>query len=720
MKNSKYIKSFVAQQNSSDCGAACLLTLVRYYGGDYSFYRIREICGTTNIGATLLGLKYGATCIGFTAQGAEANGISDLIEHSKPCILAVIVDMTQLHYVVCYGLVNGKFIISDPARGVLEMTESELDAIWTKKCLLLEPNELFERKKTISNRKEKWLLSLIKEDFGILGASIAIGLVMSVLGMVMAVFSQKLVDDVLPSHNTSKFIAGIVFVFIILLANVVISALRDKLLISQSRNFNNRIIRFFFGKLLNLPKAFFDTHKTGDIVARLNDTRRIQSVIGTIAGETIINMLVLLVSIAFLFIFSWKVALVAVLCMPVYYWIISRNNKLVISQQRDVMGSYAMTESGFINTIGGISDIKSFSQQPSFLKLNGALYETFQNRIFSLGQTKISIGIWAGIVGSVIQIGIIVLCCILVFDDAMTTGELIAIISISGSLFPAVANLALVMIPINEARVAFDRMYEIVDAKEEVSANNDDNNELTTDCLETKNLSFRLVGRRRIFEKISLKFKKGTITCIVGESGCGKSTFCQVLERFYVPEEGEILLDEIPAPSIPIDKWRNLISVVPQEIYLYNGTVLENICFGKIPKDINDVVYFCQKYGFDKFIAELPAGLATLVGEEGINLSGGQKQFIAFARALYKGGSILILDEMTAAMDRRTEKHICTLLDFLRKDHIIIFITHRLETASKLGDNIVVMEAGKIVAQGSHEDLMKSENFYSEYWKSLI
>ena len=218
---------------------------------------------------------------------------------------------------------------------------------------------------------------------------------------------------------------------------------------------------------------------------------------------------------------------------------------------------------------------------------------------------------------------------------------------------------------------------------------------------------------------MSLAFESGTITSIVGESGCGKSTLCQILERFYAPEEGSILIDGKPVSDIPLELWRSLVSFVPQQTYLYNGTVLENICFGKIPKDLNEIVLFCQRYGFDTFLSELPNGLGTLVGEEGINLSGGQSQLVSFARALYKPSKILILDEMTAAMDRRTEKHICKLLDELRKDHIIIFVTHRLETARLLSDRIVVMEGGSVKAQGTHEQLMKTDNFYSEYWRSI-
>mgnify|MGYP003487795890 CR=1 FL=1 len=720
MNLSKYKKFFVPQHDTSDCGAACLLTIIRYYGGDVSLYRLRELCGTSNAGATLLGLLQGANSVGFDSEGAEAEGVQDLIEHGRPCVLAVVANEMFYHYVVCFQYEKGYFLISDPAKGLVELSSLELEKIWTKKCLLLKPNSNFVRSEDLEGAKKKRLLFLIKEDIGLIVPSIMLGLIIAILSLVMAVFSQKLVDDILPSQDKSKFLLGIILVLFLLLTNVIVAALRGRLLITQERRFNNRIFSFFFEKLLHLPKSFFDMRKVGDIVTRLNDTRRIQRVISTLVSDVVINLLIIITSFIALLFYSWEVTIVSFISMPVFYWIVSSKKKKITCQQSDVMNSFAICESGFINTINGISEIKCYSQENNFFWNNKRLYILAQDKVFNLGETKINIGVWAGICSTFIQIGIIAICSVLVFLGSLSIGELLAIIGITGTMFPAVANLSIVLIPINEARVAFERMNEVIDTNSEPNVKYKKNRDIEANLLELNNVSFRFVGRNRLLENISIQFRKGIITCIVGESGCGKSTLCQLLERFYMQEKGDIFLNGENASKISLSEWRNTISFIPQDVFVFNGTVLENICFGSVPENICDVEKFCERYGFDKFFVELPNGLGTLIGEDGINLSGGQKQLIAFARALYRSSSILVLDEITASMDRKMEKHICSLLKHLCSEYIIIFITHRLETARGLADNIVVIESGHISAQGSHDELMLSDNFYSKYWNSLM
>lgn len=716
-------RSFVEQHDMTDCGAACLLMLVRYYGGDSSIMHLRELSGTSNTGTTLLGLCQAARTMGFNSDGVKIDDIDELRIHNHPCILAVVAEQIFTHYLVCYGYKNGKYIIGDPAKGIVEMKNEELCKIFTFNCLTLEPNKQFEYKESISKKKKSWIIGLVHEDYGLLFSSLVIGIITTMMGMAMTLFSQKLIDDILPAKDTLKLIVGLCAVLCLTIFSVLLSALRSKLLITQRKDFNNRIIRFFFNKMLRMPKSYFDTRKIGDMLSRLGDTGRIQSIIVSLTGNTIISVLVVLIYTAFLFYFSWKIALIAILCSPVFFWIIASTNKNIIRGQKEVMSSSAISQSAFINTIEGIAEIKSFSRQDIFLGNNCNVYANLQDKIFALGRIQIGIGINAGLFSTIVQTGLIAICSAFVLKDDMTIGVLMAVITISSTIFSNVSGLAMIMIPINEAKVAFERMFEFVDSPEDNNTNDsdgqEDNKKFDAEVLSVKNLSFRFIGRKLLLNNLSFLLRKGTITGIVGESGCGKSTLCQLLERFYEPESGSICLDGTDVKDVCMKEWCSMVSFVPQDVFLYNGTVLDNICFGQTPEKLKDVFDFCDKYGFSSYFNELPSGLMTLVGEEGINLSGGQKQLVAFARALYNPCKILILDEMTAAMDRRTEKYICNLLLGLKNDMIILFVTHRLETARMICDRIIVMENGTIQAEGSHSELILTDNFYGDYWNSL-
>ena len=714
-------KAFVLQHESTDCGAAALLSIVRYYGGESSIVHIREISGTSGSGTTMLGLCQAARNMGFEAQGVVADGVDELKEADYPCILNVQIENIFLHYVVCYGYENGQFLIGDPGCGIKEYTESELKEIWNGYCLLLQPTSSFELSDNIKKRKWNWIYSLIRDDLGLLISSLIIGVVTTVIGLSMTLFSQILVDDILPNKNLDKIIAGLSIVLIITLCGVLLSALRSKLILTQNRDFNNRVIRFFLSKLLHLPKLFFDTRKTGDIITRLNDTKRIQSVISYIISSVLIDMIILVVYVLFIFRYSVTIGLITLACSPVIYWIIAKHNKTIIAQQKDVMSSAALCESELINTVEGISDIKSYFRFPFFLEKNCLLNALRQEKGYELGNTNIKISIEAGLFSAIVNVGLIALCSYFVLTDKMTIGVLMAVISIFSTIFAKVSGMATLMIPINEARVIFSRMFEFVDTRENTDETmiSEQPAELKPESLSLDNISFRFIGRKNLFDGLSMEFKKGTITSIVGECGCGKSTLCQILERFYNPDKGRLLLNGNDASMIPLNEWSKMIAFVPQEIFLCNGTLLENICFGEKVESFEEVKDFCEKYGFDRFFRELPEGLFTVIGEGGVKLSGGQKQLVAFARALFRPHSIFILDEMTAAMDRKTESFINDLLIKMKEDHIIICVTHRLDTARQISDRIAVIENGVVAENGSHQELMQTDNYYSQYWKGL-
>ncbi|MFV8355607.1 peptidase domain-containing ABC transporter [Flavobacterium sp. XS1P32] len=714
--NPKHIqKTHTLQLDQSDCGVACLLSIIKLNGGNHSLEKLRELSGTTKQGTTMLGLHQAANQLGFTAEGCKAD-IQALKDHGEPVILHIVIEEQLQHYVVCYEYDELKgFLVGDPAKGIHSLTAPELEKIWVSKtCLTLSPNENFVTAKATSKTQKQYFLELLEADYKLLWFSVIIGVFVAGLGMAMSVFSQKLIDDILPSHNVTKLITGVVLLTVLLLARVGFSMLREFFLLKQSQDFNNRINNQFYSSLLHLPKPFFDTRKIGELVARLNDTQRVQRVIKTLASSLAIDILVSVVSIVFLFTYSWKVAVIAVISLPIYFYIIYRSNKIIIASQKDVMQSYALNESNYIASMQGIATIKNNNRQAVFEKTYGVIFGNFQEKIFNLGKINIQLSWQSGLSSVVFLIGILIYTSIAVFNKEMKLGELMAVLGISGSLLPSIANLALISIPINEAKIAFNRMFEFASIEKE----NEDGATITTlEKIRINNLSFRFTGRSELFSNVNIEIAKGKLTAIVGESGSGKSTLGQILQRFYPFENGEIIVNnQYSLSEIELKTYRDLIGVIPQEITIFNGNVVDNILLGAAETP-EHLMQFIQEYGFDFYFSQLPQGLATILGEEGINLSGGQKQLIALARALYKKPQFLILDEATAAMDRKTERFTTDLLQKIKKDCAVFFISHRLSMLKNIADTIYILENKTISTSGNHPELMETENFYSDYWK---
>jgi ATP-binding cassette subfamily B protein len=681
-------KIIVRQQDETDCGVACLLTLIRYYGGNISMERLRELSGTSKQGTTLLGLYQAAQSVGFDAEGCGAD-ISALIAHGEPVILHVVVNNQMEHFVVCFAYSDNHFVIGDPGKGIVYYTADQLEEIWKSHvCLTLSPSNRFVKTEEITKEKRKWMLRLVHKDFQLLSISVVIGIVIAVLSMTVAVFSQKLIDEIIPDRNYHKLWLGMALVFILLFTRIALSALRQYILYVQSKNFNNRIIRFFYNKLLRLPKSFFDSRKTGDMVARLNDTRRIQTVISTLAGDFIINVLSAIATLFFLLFYSTSIAIALACIIPILIYLVYRFNASIIRSQNEVMVWYAHSESNFIHTIQGIDTIKSFHKQLEFGRTNRFIYNTFQNSILSLGKINIRLSLLSGVLTIIVITLTIGYGSALVFREQLKTGELMAIISLVASIMPAIVSLALITIPINEAKVAFNRMFELVGVEAE-----EERGELIKESvskIELRNVSFRFAGRKRILFNVSATFKKGNLTLIVGESGCGKSTLCHLLTRSYYPEEGKIILNtENNLADIALSDWRNRMGVVAQDIFIFNGTIMENICLGIHQVDMQRALDCCNQFGITPYIESLPQSYATIVGEDGINLSGGQKQLIAFARLLVRMPEVMILDEPTSAMDKEMELLVLNILSELKTERIIIVVSHHLQTMEQYADQVI-------------------------------
>ncbi|MCL1680605.1 peptidase domain-containing ABC transporter [Elizabethkingia miricola] len=690
MKRNKYLsKTFTLQKDQTDCGVGCLLSVIRYYEGNDTLENLREKSGTTKQGTTLLGLYQAANSIGFDTEGCEAD-INALIEHGEPVILHVIIDEKYEHYVVCYYYENNQFCIGDPGRGIVFWNRKELEQYWkTKNCLTLKPNKDFIKAKYTNNAKKDWLFNLLKKDQEAIYTIIVLGVILTLLGMSMSIFSQKLIDDILPQRKLKVLMLSITFLGFLLFAKVAIQALRDFYIIKQNKSFNERINYSFFSSLLHLPKIFFDTRKIGDFVARLNDTQRIQNVIKQLITATTVDILSVLISVAFLFFYSWKLAVICLVLSPIIFYIIFSFNKKIVESQQDVMQAYSQNEANYIDSIRGIEVVKNFSKQNLFVKRNQNIFGFFQSKIYDLGKLNLRISLTSGLVLVTFLLIVIVFSSYHVLNNEIKVGELMAILGISSSLLASITNLALVSIPIQEAKVAFDRMFEYSSIKPE-TLDGIDLNEINS--ITIQGIDFRHNGRSKLLENVSLVMEKGKITTLLGESGSGKTTLAEILQKNYKPEKGNIIVNgEYNLQDISLSSWRNFIGVVPQNIQLFNGNIVENIVLDEqINEDsLNSLI---NDFGFGKFISSLPQGWETLVGEEGINLSGGQKQLLGWMRALYHNPRFLILDEPTSSLDKETRNFIYKLISNLKASKIIFIISHYLEDLQGISDEILILE----------------------------
>ncbi|RNA60727.1 peptidase domain-containing ABC transporter [Chryseobacterium nematophagum] len=706
MKINKLIqKTFALQNDLTDCGVGCLQSLIRYYGGDISLETLREKSGTSKTGTTLLGLFQCAKAIGFGADGCEAD-IDALIIHGEPVILHVSIDQKFEHYVICYSynsLGNHQFLIGDPAKGLEYWTKEYLEEVWqSKTCLTLKPNSEFQKKVQTNSEKRKWLKNLIKEDQEAVYIIIFWGVIFSLLGMSMSIFSQKLIDDILPKKKISLLILSISFLGFLLFARVIIQTLREFYIIKQAKAFNERINGKFYSSLLRLPKMFFDSRKIGDFVARLNDTQRIQMVIKQLITNTTVDILGIFISIGVLFFYSWKLAVACIIVSPIIFYMIFRFNKKIIETQTNVMQAYSINEANYIDSIRGIEVVKGFSKQDLFVKRNKTIFGFFQTKIFELGKLNLTISLYSGLALVVFLLLILGISSYSVLSNELKIGELMAIIGISSSLLSSITNLALVTIPIQEAKVAFDRMFEYSSLEKE-KVEGLEIKEI--ESIEIKNIDFRFNGRSRLLTQVSFSLQKGNVTCLLGESGSGKTTLTEILQKNYLPEKGDIIINKnTNLKDISLNNWRNLIGIAQQNIQLFNGNILDNIT---LDEHLNEQkLQELISLGFDKFINSLPQGFLTLVGEEGINLSGGQKQLLGWMRALYHNPQFLILDEPTSSLDKDNRKFIYQLIQKLKFEKIIFIITHQLEDIKDISDEVLFLENTQVFKLSNNFELV--------------
>ena len=436
-----------------------------------------------------------------------------------------------------------------------------------------------------------------------------------------------------------------------------------------------------------------------------------------LVGSVLIQVLTICVSLAALFYYSEMVGWIVLAFIPIYSTLLLFFNPKIVSKQRDVLSHQAINESNYIDTITGISEIKNFNKERYFSTLTEGIFRLFQDKVYSLNKFRLQINFAVEAVSIAITLVVIAYCSFQVFSSDLQIGELVAILSLVGSVVPGLVAVTLFNIQIQEIKVVFDRMQEFTDIPPEKMQPNRTIG-MPGYALELKGVTFYYPGTARLLHDIDLRVEKGHIKSLIGESGTGKSTLLQLIQRFYSPKDGKIYLDNHPVDEIDLSAYRSNIGVVPQEVKIFNGSLAFNIALSSESGEYERLDQWTIANGLDDYFKKFPQGYATILGEEGINISGGQKQVIGIARALFRNPSFLLLDESTSALDKNTEATILSIIQSAKANVGVLLLTHRIVTASKT-DYIYILENTGIADHGKPSDLMMRDNLFSSFFKEL-
>lgn len=701
----------VKQRDITDCGAACLASVAAHYKLELPVSKIRQMASTDQKGTNVLGLIEAATKMGFSAKGVRGE-YEALLDVPMPIIAHVIVKKVLHHYLVLYKVTEKVVEYMDPGDGQIHKVAPDVfKEMWTGVLVLLMPNDEF---KAINGKVSTWsrFWFLVRPHRAVMIQSLVGAITYTILGLSTSIYIQKIIDHVFIGRNTNLLNLLSVTMIVLLILQILIGTFKTLFIIKVGQRIDARLILGYYKHLLTLPQQFFDTMRVGEIISRINDAVKIRAFINDVSISFLVNVFIVIFSFALMFTFYWKLALIMLLLIPLYsiiYWVTNRLNKKV---ERKLMEDSAELESQLVESITSAGTIKRFGAEDHanikteirFVNLLRSVYQSGMNNLFSgtssetVSRLFTIILLWVG-AGYVLQ-------------NEITPGELMSFYALTGYLTGPISSLIGMNKTIQNALIAADRLFEIMDLEVESAEETFPLKKSDIGDVTFRNVSFRYGSRANVFEHLSLVFAKGKISGVVGESGSGKSTLVSLLQNLYPLQSGNIYIGDHDIKFVNNTSLRQMVSVVPQRIDLFAGNIIENIALGDYQPDMQKVVHICNRLGMMDFIEGLPNGFGTYLGENGASLSGGQKQRVAIARALYRDPEILILDEATASLDPDSEQFVQQAIRMLATEgKTIIFITHRLAAVQEF-DRLYVLDKGKLIEEGSHSELIAKEGKY--------
>ena len=717
----KYYQQF----DESDCGAACLAMIASGFGNYLSVAEIRKNAGTDTDGTNLQGLSDAAEKYKLKAK-AVINSTKTIVKEIPVPFIAHLKIIFEdgnwtYHYVVVTKIGQKKIRIWDPnpLDGKKWVTIEKFKKDWTGYAIFFEPGVDFKK----TGKKDNLLLKFLPAFFPhikTLVFSFIASILLLVFGIITSFYFKYLFDEIIYSGASFSLNSLSFGILLVVIVQTLMETVRNILLSHFSFKTDLQLNFSYLEHIFNLPVSFFESRKSGEILSRLGDLDKIKQTLSSAALSGIMDVVMLVVSAPILFSISGRlfgISFITVILAASVSFIFARIYRSYYSKS---MSQNADVQSYLYESLNGVATVKALNAE----KIVNLEYEkkkmTAVNTAWTLNRYGISHGLLSGLISGISGILVYWIGCSSIISGIMSFGTLITFNSLLGYFTGPLFRLINIQNQVQEALVAAERVGEILELeKEKDETIHYLKPERIEGHIKFEDVSFAYGSRRPLYEKLNLEIKPGSWTAFVGPSGSGKSTFAKLLLKFYEAKTGRVSLDGNDIRDIDTSYLRSKIGYVPQEIFLFSGTIRENIALHNSDTTLEKIIEAAKKAGAHEFIEKLPKRYETILGEHGDGLSGGEKQRLALARALLGNPSLIILDEATSSLDTVSEMEIHKIIKTLKTEKIsVILIAHRLTTVTGC-DRIFVMKDGKIIEEGNHKELLKKKGFYSEMWGNI-
>lgn len=711
------------QYDSTDCGAACLAMIASYYGANLNIAEIRHFAGTDTEGTNFHGMVKAANHYGLKARAVK--GYNEILNTGIPTPFIAHMkkdnEKAGSHYVVVRKIFNNRILLFDPDKSKKKqlITYTQFSKYWTGYAIFLEPNVGF----TKTDKKDNLLFKFIPVFLPhkkLLVFSFLSSILLLAFGIVTSFYYKYIFDEVVYSKAAFSLHTLSLGVLLVTVIQSVVGCIRSVLLSHFSFKTDLQLNFSYLSHIFNLPLSFFESRKSGEILSRLGDLDKIKQTLSNAALSGVMDAVMLLASGPILFGISGRlfgISIATVLIVSVISMIFA---KVYRSYYSKTMSQNAEVQSYLYESLNGVATVKALNAEQIVNEEYGKKKMTAVDTSWKLNKYGISQNLITGLLNGISGILVYWIGCFSIIGGTMSFGTLITFNALLGYFTGPLFRLVNIQNSVQEALVAAERVGEILELEREKDENRKYLIPKTINGhIKFEDVTFTYGSRRPVYEHLNLEIEDGKWTAFVGPSGCGKSTFVKLILKFYEAQKGKIILDGNDIRDIDSTYLRSKIGYVPQDIFLFSGTVAENISLHNPNASLEEIIEAAKKAGADGFIQKLPKRYDTILGEHGGGLSGGEKQRLALARALLGNPSFLILDEATSSLDTVSEMEIHKVIKNLRNENIaVILIAHRLTTVMNC-DKIFLMKDGKILQSGSHLQLLSENGLYKEMWSEV-